>query len=105
LRVFVDLAAEKQIESEQGIDKIAIEVKVFDKPPFVSDFEKAIGQYSLYRFMLGKANIRRELYLAVSEKAYDEFFRILAVQEYTSEQQIYLLIFDPAKEEVLRWIK
>ncbi len=105
LRVFVDLVAEKQVKSARGNEKIAIEVKVFGKPPFVSEFEKAIGQYSLYRFMLAKTGNQRELYLAVTEKAYQDFFRIPAVQEYTAEQQIYLLIFDPLKEEVLEWIK
>lgn len=105
LRIAIDLAAEKSVEGEQGQKQIAIEVKVFDAPPFVSNFEKAIGQYSLYRFMLRKGELDRELFLAITEKAHAEFFSLLAVEEYVAEHQIYLLIFNPETEEVIKWIK
>jgi hypothetical protein len=103
LRVFIDMAAEKFVDGEDGSEKIAIEVKVFDQSPFLSDFEKAIGQYSLYRFMLRKVRIKRRLFLAVSEKASREFFSIPAVTEYTTQHRIHLLIFDPESEEILKW--
>ncbi|MGH9800329.1 MAG: element excision factor XisH family protein, partial [Blastocatellia bacterium] len=63
------------------------------------------GQYSLYRFMLKKAGIKRELFLAITEKAHQQFFELPAVEEYFSEHQIYLLTFDPKKEEIIKWIK
>lgn len=105
VHVFIDLAAEKSAIGEKDDSKIAIEIKVFNKSPFVSDFEKAIGQYSFYRFLLKKVKINRELFLAVSEKAFQEFFSLPAIQEYISEHQIYLLVFDPEIEEVRKWIK
>ena len=47
LRVFVDLGAEKIFADEKGTRKVAIEIKVFENPSPVNDFEKAMGQYEL----------------------------------------------------------
>jgi hypothetical protein len=64
LRLFIDLAAEKVRPSEINDDvgrEVAIEVKVFSSISLVSDFEKAVGQYSLYRDMLVRAKSDHEL--------------------------------------------
>lgn len=97
LRVQIDLAAEKDLTHEPN-QKAAIEVKVFDGASFVNNFENAMGQYSVYRFLLKKALIECELFLAITETVYNEFFTLPAVREYVAENQIYLLIFDPAQE-------
>ncbi|MGE0884072.1 MAG: element excision factor XisH family protein [Blastocatellales bacterium] len=104
LHVQIDLAAEKGAGIESNL-KAAIEVKVFEGKSFVNNFEKAIGQYSLYRFLLRNALIESELFLAITEAVYNKFFRLPAVQEYVSEHRIYLIIFDPTNEEVITWIK
>ncbi len=105
LHVYIDLVAERQSLNKFMEAETAIEIKVFGGASFVDDFEKAIGQYSLYRFLLKGAKIQRELYLALTEEAFDEFFTIPAVEEYLAEHQIHLLIFDPEKEEIIQWIK
>jgi len=68
LRVYIDLAAEKVSPDS----KIAIEVKVFGGNSTVDDFEKAVGQYSLYRDILRRKKIKRELFLAIGRKAYNK---------------------------------
>jgi hypothetical protein len=45
------------------------------------------------------------LFLAITEAVYNKFFSLPAVREYVIEHRIYLLIFDPKKEEVIAWIK
>ncbi|MDX2043524.1 MAG: element excision factor XisH family protein [Acidobacteriota bacterium] len=101
LHVQIDLAAEKG----GTVQKTAIEVKVFEGTSFVSNFEKAVGQYSVYRFLLKKARVERELFLAITEAVYNKFFILPAVREYVTEQEMSLLIFDPQHEEVIAWIK
>lgn len=105
LRLFIDLAAEKVASDASGQSPIAVEVKVFGGRSNVVDFEKAVGQYSLYREALRGIRSNRELILAVARKTYEEFFLIPAVQEFIGSQTIHLLIFDPEKEELITWIR
>ena len=98
LRLFIDMAAEKVIKADQNEQRIAIEIKVFGGSSFVSDFERAVGQYSLYRDMLMRTQFNHELFLAVAQKTYEDFFLKAAVQEFTSAQQINLLVFDSLRE-------
>ncbi|MGH9755587.1 MAG: element excision factor XisH family protein [Blastocatellia bacterium] len=101
LRVYIDLAAEKASPNS----KIAIEVKVFGGNSTVDDFEKAIGQYNLYRDILRRKKIRRELFLAIGRKAYKKLGRIPALLESAGDQKVHLLIFDEHREEVVEWIR
>lgn len=104
LHVQIDLAAEKQLDEARN-RKAAIEVKVFEGASFVSDFEKAVGQYSVYRFLLRKARLDRELFLAVTDQVYSKFFGKRAVREYILEHRIRVFTFNIEKEEVVQWIK
>jgi len=101
LRVYIDLAAEKVSPDS----KIAIEVKVFGGNSTVDDFEKAVGQYSLYRDILRRKKIKRELFLAIGRKAYKKLGRIPALLESAGDQKLHLLIFDERSEEVVEWIR
>src|SRR5262245_12991806 len=105
LHLYVDLAAVKTVRTDKEESSVAIEVKVFGGHSFSNDFEKAIGQYSLYRDVLKKLDYPHELFLAVSRSVYDEDFQVPAILEYLSSHRIYLLIFDPEEEEVSEWIR
>jgi len=100
LRLFIDLAAEKIVARR----KIAIEIKVFESNSFVNDFEKAIGQYSLYKFVLKKTGFEHKLYLAVTEEAFEKFAEKPAILEFFNENEILLIVFNSEKEEILQWI-
>jgi hypothetical protein len=101
LHLYVDLAAEKFFDDK----RVAIEIKVFESDSLVNDFEKAIGQYNLYRFVLEKVGFQYELYLAITEKVYEKFNDKPAILEYINEKKIHLLIFNAEMEEILQWIK
>jgi hypothetical protein len=101
LRVYIDLAAEKSLPDS----KIAIEVKVFGGGSTVDDFEKAVGQYNIYRDVLRRRKIKRELFLAISRGTYKKLDRIPALPELVGDQKIHLLIFDEQNEEVIEWIR
>ncbi len=103
LHLFVDLAAEKPTGVEQDTKQIAVEIKVFGGLSPVSDFEKAVGQYALYRDILQRTKSKRKLYLAITQRAYREFFSKPAIAEFVAATQIHLLVFSPETEEVIEW--
>jgi XisH protein len=101
LRLYIDLGAERINNGEQAV----IEVKVFGGNSLVDEFEKAIGQYSLYRFVLKKSEVKSKLYLAITDEIFEKFVDKPAILEYIDEHEIHLLIFNSEKEEITQWIK
>ncbi len=71
---FVDIAAEKIFVAEKEGRKIAVEVKSFIGKSDISELEKAIGQFIIYRLAMRKKEPERELFLAVESGIYDNFF-------------------------------
>lgn len=102
--LFADLAAEKALAAEKEGRKIVVEIKSFLHPSPVQDLKTALGQYQLYLSFLEVIAPERQLYIAVSEKAYTEFFKKKAVRFVIERQQMPLLVVDVNKEEVVRWI-
>lgn len=102
--VFIDLGAEKRLRDELGERRVAIEVKVLGGS-LTGDFEKAVGQYRLYQFMLKRQESPRELFLAVPLEAYESLQEIPALIEFIAEERISLLVFDVEREEIVQWIK
>ncbi|GAK59897.1 FdxN element excision controlling factor protein [Candidatus Vecturithrix granuli] len=60
-----NLGAERTIAAEREGGKIAVEIKSFLYASQVSEFEKTIGQYELYIWLLQEQEPDRELYVAV----------------------------------------
>jgi len=104
LRLYAELGAEKTIAAERSGRRIVVEIKVFSSPSLISELEKTVGQYSIYRTFLKRISPDRELYLAIAQDVYQDFFRRPAIQEIISDQQISLLVFEPEAEEVVKWI-
>ncbi len=105
LRWYADLGAQKTFAAEKGSQKIAVEVKVFGGGSFADDFEKAIGQYVIYRSLLKHTDPERDLFLAVEQIVWEDFFQRAAIKDIVEDQQIKLMIFDAETEEVVEWIK
>jgi len=105
LRLYADLGAERTIAAERGEQKIVVEIKAFSGVSLITELEKAVGQYSIYRTFLKRVNPHRELYLAVALDIYQDFFQRPAIQEVVVDQQINLLVFEPKAEEVVQWIR
>ncbi|MDY7008396.1 MAG: element excision factor XisH family protein [Cyanobacteriota bacterium] len=104
LRLYADLGAEKLLAAERAGQKIAVEIKVFNSPSQVTELQKAIGQYNMYRSILRRVNPERKLYLAISQEVYQDFFQKSAIQDIVSDQAIYLLIFNPDREVIIQWL-
>lgn len=104
LRLYADLGAEKVLAAEKEGRKIVVEIKVFGSVSPISELEKAVGQYGIYRTFLKRITPDREVFLAIARDVYQDFFLRPAVEEIIQDHQIKLLVFDPGKEEVVQWI-
>ena len=104
IRLYADLGAEKALAAEKQNHKIVVEIKVFRSPSLMTELEKTVGQYSIYRSLLRRVHPERELHLAVAQDIYQDFFQRPAIQEIVDDHQITFIIFDPNLEEIVQWI-
>ncbi len=105
--VSTDLGAEKAFADGEriAVEIIAVEVKDFDSDQIMSEFEKALGQYNLYRTLLKLLDPARVIFLAVKKDVFEKFFQRPIIQVATSEDKVRFLVFDEVREEVVQWIK
>jgi hypothetical protein len=102
--LFIDLGAEKLLAAEKQNRKIAVEIKSFVNPSQMVDLEKAVSQYIVYRNILEETEADRQLYLAVSEKAYRDVFSEALGNLIMRKNSLNLLIFDDLQQEISQWI-
>ena len=105
LHLHVDLGAEKVIGAERNGDKIAVEIKTLSGGSVVSEFQKTIGQISMYQESLRENDFDRKLYLAISQNIYGNLLKQLYFTIMVKVHSIRLLIFDHNKEEIVKWIE
>ena len=101
---YVDIAAEKIFTAEKEGRKIAVEVKSFVGQSEMSELEKAVGQFVLYRFALKKKEPDRELFLAIAKDIYNDLFVNPDGLAFIEINRLKMVVFDKDKEEILQWI-
>ncbi len=104
--LFVDLGAEEGgfVGAQRESVKIAVEIKEFHGKSVIEDLEQAVGQYVLYRLLLGKTDPDRLTYLAVPSVTYDGIFREPVGDLVIRELPLNLIVIDTRTKEVKRWI-
>jgi len=103
--LFVDLGAERLLAAERRNERIAVEVKSFVGRSAVADLELALGQYVLYRGLLRRSDPERALVLAVPGAIYDTLMSSELGQVASAELELALMVFNPEKEVVERWLR
>jgi len=103
LRVYPDLGAQKNV-ADRGIRTLAIEIKVFGTIGQVSELQKAIGQYVLYRSILRSSQSTHLPYLAVPSDIYRGLFQKKIIQNLIQDEGIRLIVFNPFTEVLEQWI-
>jgi predicted RecB family endonuclease len=101
---FVDIAAEQVFVAEKEGRKIAVEVKSFIGKSDVTELEKAIGQFIIYRLALRKKEPERQLFLAIELGIYNDFFVNPDVLELIETEDLRVVVFDEINEVIVRWI-
>ena len=71
----------------------------------MTDLERALGQFTLYRFLLARKEPERVLYLAVSDVTYEAVFNTVDAHDLISDINIRLLLFDAAAKRIVKWIE
>ncbi len=104
-KVYLDLGADLPIGAEKAGRKIAVEVKSFTGYSEVTDLERALGQFQLYGFCLSQEEPDRVLFLAVPADTYSSLFREPDAVELARRADLRLLVYDPEKEVLERWIE
>lgn len=103
-QTYIDILADEIFVAEKEGRKIAVEVKSFVGKSTLSELEKAIGQFIIYRFAMGRKEPDRQLFLAVEKEIYNEFFLNADVLELVESENLKIVIFDKVKEVIVRWI-
>jgi len=103
-KVFADLGAEKLLAATKGDQKIAVEIKSFAGISLITELERALGQFVMYRIWLAKNEPDRVLYIALGEEAYRDLFEDISGRVLIEEQNLKLLVVNLAKEEIVSWI-
>ena len=102
--MLIDLGAENLLAAELQGQYIAVEIKSFTRPSAISEFHTAHGQYLNYLYALEENSDQRTLYLAVPRKSYETFFQLEFIQKTIQRSQIRLVVYDPAEEEIVKWL-
>ncbi len=102
--LFADLAVEKPIVAEQNGRRIVVEIKSFLSSSPMRDFEIALGQYILYRNLINLTEPEYQIYLAIKDSIYENFFQRESIQDITKINQLLLIVVDMEKEEILQWL-
>ncbi len=103
---YIDLGAERNLlAAEKGTQKIAVEIKSFLSRSHAHDLHEAVGQYNLYRDILSETEPERRLFLAVTEKIYDQLFAEKYGRFVIKKQQLNLVVFDAAQERITEWLQ
>ncbi|GFE67847.1 hypothetical protein CFPU101_04570 [Chroococcus sp. FPU101] len=104
MRLYADLGAERLFTATKEQQKIVVEIKVFNSSSFITELEKAVGQYSIYRTFIQRIHPDRKIYLAIANDIYLDFFQRPTIQEIILDHKINLLVFDQNLEEIIQWI-
>lgn len=99
---YIDLGAEI-IAAEKDKQKIAVEIKSFLGSSDLYQFEDALGQFLVYLPALKKKEPDRELFLAVPEAFYNNFFEDPYFQEVAELYNLKMLIFDEKNQTIVKW--
>jgi hypothetical protein len=102
--MYVDLAAEKLLLAVKDEQKIAVEIKTFSGASSIADAQQSLGQYFIYLSVIKRLFPERQLYLALPEEAYEDFFTEPLGEVLLSDYQVPLIIFDPDQEVIVQWI-
>ncbi len=92
------------IIAEKNERRILVEVKTFGGRSFIRELEQAIGQYELYLDILELSKLEYELYLAISQFVYEEFFLRKGTHTIAQRHRLKLIVVDIEQEEITAWL-
>lgn len=104
IELYADLAAELPIAAERQGQKIIVEIKSFVGRSFITDFHNAVGQYVVYRTLINTTAPEHQLYLAIDDITFTNFFQRPGIEFLIHASEIALLVVDIDFQEIAQWI-
>lgn len=101
--VYADLGAERSIGAERGSEKILVEIKSFIGKSDIAEFEKALGQFILYRLLLEDIDPKRKPYLAIPQTTYESLFNHLSGLKLIKEVGLNLFSYSLEAKRIIQW--
>lgn len=101
--LYVDFGAEV-IAAEKDGKQITLAIKSFLGRSEVSELERSVGQFIMYRTLLLRKEPERLLYLAVPNKILVNVFEDSMGKLLIEDAHVRVVGYDPAREEVTRWL-
>ena len=96
--------AERPIAAEREGQKIVVQIKSFVGRSLMTDFHHAVGQHAVYRTLIQATEPEYQLYLAIDDIVYENFFKLEGIELLTRASEIALLVVDIEKQEIVQWI-
>lgn len=103
--VQIDIGADKLIAAEKDNQKIAVEIKTFGNPSFITAFYEAIGQFIVYRNALEIGQIDRMLFLAIPKDIFNRFEHEPLVNKVFLTEKISIIVYNQKNKNIEKWIK
>lgn len=103
--IHIDIGAEKIIAAEKEGKKIAVEIKTFGMPSFITALYEAVGKYLIYSEALTYIKSDRTLYLAMPSKVYKEFCEEPIVKNTFQKYDVKIILYNPNSKDKMQWIK
>lgn len=104
INLYADLAAERPIAIEREGQKIIVEIKSFVGRSLMTDFHLAIGQYKVYQMLLQESAPEYDLYLAIDDITYQNFFQREGIEFLVKASQLKIFVVDINEQEIVQWI-
>ncbi len=101
----IDFGAEPLLAAVKDETKIAVEVKSFVGPSTVNEFHRAVGQFNDYYVALEIEDPERVLFLAIPEDIWSQFFQKRVIQKSLERIKAKVIVYNPYKNEIIKWIK
>jgi len=101
--LYADLAAERPIAAERAGQKIVVEIKSFVGRSLMADLHNAVGQYKVYEVLLQETAAEYDLYLAIDDITYDNFFKREGIAFLVRSSQIKFFVVNIDEQEVVQW--
>ena len=103
--IHIDIGAEKIIAAEKEGKKIAVEIKTFGMPSFITALYEAVGKYLIYSEALTYIKSDRTLYLAMPSKVYKEFCEEPIVKNTFQKYDVKIILYNQNSKDKMQWIK
>ena len=99
-----DIADARLIAAEREGQKIVVNIECFFGRSLMTDFHLAVGRYKLYQMLVEKTAPEYEIYLAIDDITYENFFQREGIDFLVRSSQIKIFVVNIDEQEILQWL-